>query len=68
MQIQLSRNAQGQMINEPLTITVPMLYDMSMNSLQIAGDRNQNTSHVLLMNTISNLLKRFPEYNRTYNC
>ena len=42
---------------------MPIIFDMSMNTLQIGGDRSPNNSHAHVMNTISNLLKRFSDYN-----
>lgn len=60
-QIQLSRNqVSNQLINEPITITVPLIYDISANGLSIGGERY---SHVNVMNIVSNILKRFSEYN-----
>lgn len=65
-QIQLSRNqVSNQLINEPITITVPLIYDISANGLSIGGERY---SHVNVMNIVSNILKRFSEYNGKLIC
>jgi hypothetical protein len=57
------------MSSEPLTIIVPFVYDMSTNSIQVAGDRRDgsymtpNSPHTI----IGNMLKRLAEYPGIYS-
>ncbi len=56
------------MSSEPLTIIVPFVYDMSTNTIQVAGDRRDgsymtpNSPHTI----IGNMLKRLTEYPGIY--
>jgi len=70
--IQLSSrsNIPNQSMNEPLVLTVPMIYDLMNNSIQVLGDsRSYNNTYGQIMNVISNMLKRFNEvYNHEHEC
>ena len=47
-------------MSEPITLTVPLIYDIPANTLSIGGDR---FSQISLINVVSSILKRFSDYN-----
>jgi len=54
---------------EPLTIIVPFVYDMSTNSISVAGESRREGSYITPtspLTIISNMLKRFAEYPGNY--
>lgn len=51
-------------MSEPLNVTLPVIYDMQMNTLQVGVDR-PNSPHSTIWNIINNLIKRFVDINGT---
>lgn len=52
------------MMAEPLSVILPVMYDMNGNVINvISNERSQSSAHVAILNMINNQIRRFLDFN-----